>query len=125
MPTNSIRLTEEQVQGLHWEVYELTPDYRRSRAVFGRHADGTPVYATKTEIFAPDQFLDDNARQRNETDNTRWGNDKNGIQMTKIGSVPLNVFYRDFAGRLDDQDHKKWWWSRGENQVFRTRRGNL
>lgn len=120
-----IPLTEEQVQGLSWEVYEVTEDYRRSRAVYGRHADGTPVYAVRTEVLAPMKLLENNAQERNDTDGTRWASDKDGIPLTKIGSVPMNVWARDFAGRVGDQDYKKWWWSRDRNQPFRTRRGHL
>lgn len=125
MPTQSISLTAEQVQGLTWEVYELTPDYRRSRAVFGRHPDGTPVYAFRTEVFAPDEFLEANAQQRNDNDGKRWGDDKNGVNLVKVASTPLNVWFKHFAGRVGDQDFKKWFYSREENQAFRTRRGAL
>ena len=125
MGKTEIRLTEEQVQGLQWEVCELTPDYRVSRAVYGQGPEGA-VYAYKREIFAPEQFLDDLAQERNDTDNTGWGDDKNGIPLVKIGSVPLNVWYRDFAnGRAQDKDYKKWWWAQDANQVFRTKRGRL
>lgn len=120
-----IQLKAEQVEGLTWQVIEETEDYRRSRAVWGKHPDGTPVYVLRTEVLSAKELLEANARQRNENDGKRWGDDKNGIQMSKIGSVPLNILYRDFQGRLDDQDFKKWWWSRTENAPFRTRRGNL
>lgn len=125
MAKSEIRLTEEQVAGLQWEVCELTPDYRVSRAVYGQGPTG-PVYAYQREIFAAEQFLDDLATERNATDNIGWGNDKNGIPMVKIGSIPLNVYFRDFGGgRAQDKDYKKWWWSQDANQPFRTKRGRL
>jgi hypothetical protein len=124
-----VRLTEGQVQGLRWEVVELTEDFRRSRAVYGQGPKG-PVYAYRTEVFAPDQFLEANQTERNETEGTRWdaglGSDKNGnLPMVKVSSIPLNVFYRDFAGRHGDQDFKKWYLNLPENEAFRTRKGKL
>jgi hypothetical protein len=106
-------------------VYEVTPDYRRSRAVFGRNPDGTPVYAVQTEILAPEAFLESVAEERKETDGKGWGNDRNGINLVKVASIPLNLWYRDFAGRAEDQDFKKWWLAKAEHAAFRTKRGNL
>ncbi len=126
--TDSIRLTEEQVQGLVWEQVELTPDYRVSRAVYGQGPNG-PVYAYRREIFAADNFLDDLVKERNANEGQKWsqgsGSEKNGnLPLMKVGSIPLNVFFRDFSkGRNADKDYKKWWWSQDRNQVFKTRKG--
>lgn len=126
----SIRLTEDQVQGLAWEVIEVTEDFRRSRAVYGRHPDGTPVYAYRTETLAPAQFLEWNREQRNENEGRRWsdalGSEKGGnMPLIKVASIPLNVWFRDFQGRAGDQDFKRWWLNKDENAPFRTRKGNL
>jgi len=124
---DAIRLTEEQVRGLQWEVVELTPDYRVSRAVYGQGPDG-PVYAYQREIFAADQFLDNLVQERNANEGRKWsegtGSEKNGnMPLVKVGSIPLNVFFRDFTRRADDKDYKKWWWQQDKNQVFKTRKG--
>lgn len=118
-----ISLKEDQVQGLLWETIETNEDYIRDRAVYGTHPDGTPVYAYRKRILSPKAFLESNARQRNENDGTKWGDDKNGVTMVKVGSIPLNKYYETHMGRFDDQDFKKWWLNREENQAFRTRRG--
>lgn len=127
---NGIRLTEAQVQGLQWEVYEVTEDFRRSRAVYGLHPDGTPVYAIKTETLAPAQFLEGVKSERNDNEGRRWstgmGSEKGGnMPMVKVSSIPLNVFYRDFQGRIGDKDYKKWYLNQPENEAFRTRKGAL
>lgn len=130
MPTQSIRLTEDQVQGLQWKLIETTEDHRRYRAVYGREADGTPVYAIKTETLAPAAFLEANKAEQNETEGQRWGigmgSDKGGnMPLVKVASIPMNILTRDFAGRMDDRDFKKWWLNRDENAPFRTRKGTL
>lgn len=130
MPTQSIRLTQDQVQGLVWEPYEVTEDYRRSRAVYGIDPQGNPVYAVKTEVFAPDQFLDANVSERNDNEGQRWGvgmgSDKGGnMPLVKVASIPMNVWARDLASRAKDPDHKKWWLNRSENEPFRVRKGKL
>lgn len=129
MPSQ-ISLTEDQVQGLSWEVIEVTEDFRRSRAVYGTTADGTPVYAYRKEILAPEGFLEANRAERNATEGQRWGlgsgSEKDGnIPMIKVASTPLNVWYRDFAGRAGDQDFKRWWLKQTKNAPFRTRGGNI
>lgn len=126
----SIRLTEDQVQGLQWELFQTTEDFRRYRAVYGHEADGTPVYAIKTETLAPAALLEANKAEKNDTEGQRWGvgygSDKNGnMPLVKVASIPLNVYYKNFAGRAGDKDFKKWWLSQSENEPFRTRKGNL
>lgn len=118
------------MQGLSWEVFQTTDDYRLSRAVYGREADGTPVYAYRKEVLAPETFLEANKAEKNATEGQRWsvgmGSEKGGnMPLIKVASTPLNVWYRDFAGRVGDKDYKKWWLNRPENAPFRTRKGEL
>lgn len=115
-----------------WTLVEVTPIYRRYTADYGYDQFGKRMTVQRTEIIDATGFLEDNARERNETDNTPWssgmGSDKNGnMPMVKVASVPLNVWFRDIAPRLQDgdQDFAKWYLNRDENQHLRTRRGKL
>ena len=46
---------------------------------------------------------------------------------TKMASIPLNIFYRDFAKPLKDgdTDFVKWWLNNEQNRPYRTFRGNV
>jgi hypothetical protein len=131
MPSrNEISLTAEQVQGLQWEVIEVTEDYRRSRAVYGVHPDGTPVYAYQKEILAAEEFLEGVKDLRNANEGRRWsegmGSDKGGnLPLVHVSSVPLNVFYRDFASRHNDRDFMKHWLNSDAAEPFRVRKGKI
>jgi len=130
MKLQSIRLTEDQVQGLQWEVIERTEDYIRSRAVFGMKPDGTPVYAYQTAPVGSKEYLESLQQERNDNEGRRWsegmGSDANGnLPMVKVASIPMNIWARDLAPRAADQDYKKWWLDREENAPFRVRKGKL
>lgn len=86
----------------------------------------------KTENLAEADMLALNEYRRNEADGKRWtqgmGSDKGGnMPLVHVGSIPLNVFYRDWAPRLreGDTDFAKWWLNNPENAAFRTRRGRV
>lgn len=123
----AVKLTEADVQNCSWTLVEQTDAYRRYIGRGTHPKTGVPITVQKTEYLAEDELLSRNAEERNETDNQRWGSDKNGLPLVKVGSVPLNKFFSEVAPYLQegDQDHLKWWLSRDENQPFRTRRGRL
>lgn len=127
---DQIRLKKEDVEGLTWEPVEVTEDFILSRAVFGTNPDGTPVYAYQKAPRGSQEFLEGLAQERNANEGRRWstglGSDKGGnMPMMKVGSIPTNVLFRDFQGRFGDRDFKKWWWQQEDNQVFRSRTGNI
>jgi hypothetical protein len=114
-----------------WEFEGYSADglRRHSIAWIDREA-GT--YFRKVENLAESAIVDRNQDERNEADGKRWsagtGTEKGGnMPFVKVASIPLNVFYRDFAARLreGDTDFSKWWLNQGENSVYRTRRGKV
>lgn len=126
----SIRLTQEQVQGLRWEIIERTEDFIRSRAVYGMHPNGEPVYAYQTAPIGTPEYLESLQQERNDNEGRRWstgmGSDGGGnLPMIKVASIPMNIWARDLAPRATDHDFKKWWLNKPENEPFRVRKGKL
>lgn len=130
MPVEAVSLSENQVQGLVWEVVELKDDFEVSRAIYGMGPEG-PVYAYRRRVFAAEAFLEQNQQERNDNEGKKWssgfGSDKNGnMPLVKVASTPLNVWFKHFKkGDVADQDKKKWFYNKEENQAFRTRKGTL
>jgi hypothetical protein len=75
----------------------------------------------KTENLVEDELLARNRESLNDSHGKRFGDGK------VIASVPLNVFYRDFAQRLKDgdDDFVKWWLNSDQNRPYRTFRGKV
>ena len=75
----------------------------------------------KTENLVEDELLARNRESLNESYGQRFGDGK------IIASVPLNVFYRDFAKRLKegDEDFVKHWLNHENNRPYRTFRGKV
>lgn len=99
-----------------WEVFQVTPEFRRSRIEME-----PGKFIVKTEYFADDELLEDNARLLDESQTQRFGDGK------VIARIPLNRFYQDLASGIKqgDKDHLKWWLNRDENKPFRTFRGRV
>ena len=78
----------------------------------------------KTENLVEESLLAQNRESFNDSFGKRFRDDAVG---TKIASVPLNVFYRDFAKRLKDgdEDFTKWWLDNEQNRPYRTFRGRV
>jgi len=78
----------------------------------------------KTENIVEESLIAQNRESFNDSFGKRFSDEPIG---TKIASVPLNVFYRDFAKRLKegDEDFTKWWLNNERNRPFRTFRGNV
>jgi hypothetical protein len=78
----------------------------------------------KTENVVEDELLALNQESLNDSYGKRFSNDAIG---TKMASIPLNVFYRDFAARLKegDSDFIKWWLNNDQNRPYRTFRGKV
>lgn len=75
----------------------------------------------KTENLVEDELLARNRESFNDSHGKRFGDGK------IIASVPLNVFYRDFAARLKDgdEDFVKHWLNSDQNRPYRTFRGRV
>ena len=75
----------------------------------------------KTENLTEDALLQDNKERLNDSHGQRFGDGK------VVASIPLNVFYRDFASRLKDgdTDFTKWWLNHQDHQMYRTFRGKV
>jgi hypothetical protein len=75
----------------------------------------------KTENLVEEELLARNRESLNESHGKRFGDGK------IIASVPLNVFYRDFAKRLKDgdDDFVKHWLNHENNRPYRTFRGKV
>lgn len=75
----------------------------------------------KTENVIERDLLERNRELYNDSFGQRFGDGK------VIASIPLNIFYRDIAPRLQegDSDFLKWWHNRDENRPYRTFRGRI
>ena len=75
----------------------------------------------KTENLVEEDLLAHNRDRLNDSQGQRFGDGK------VVASVPLNVFYRDFASRLreGDTDFMRWWLNNDENKPYRTFRGKV
>jgi hypothetical protein len=78
----------------------------------------------KTENLVEAELLEQNRVSFNDSHGKRFRDDPIG---TKIASVPLNIFYRDFAPRLKDgdTDFVKHWLNHEKNRPYRTFRGQV
>lgn len=78
----------------------------------------------KTENLVEADLLALNKESLNDSYGKRFRDDAIG---TRITSIPLNVFYRDFSSRLKDgdDDFVKWWLNHESNRPFRTFRGEV
>lgn len=75
----------------------------------------------KTENLVESDLLAVNKQRFDDSQTERFGDGK------VIASIPLNVFYRDFAKRLKegDDDFTKWWLNNSDNRPYRTFRGRV
>ena len=106
-----------------WEFEGLSSDgLRRHYVYWVDKANG--VGFRKTENNVEESLIAQNRESFNDSFGKRFRDDAVG---TKIASVPLNVFYRDFAKRLKegDDDFTKWWLNHENNRPFRTFRGDV
>lgn len=104
-----------------WEVYEVTPDYRRSRIWLDLERTKCIV---RTEHLASDDLIAANQQSLHDSQGQRFGDGK------VVASVPLNVLYdpkNQIAAKLKegDKDHLRWFLDREEARPWRTFRGRL
>ena len=103
-----------------WEFDGVSSDgLRRHYVYWVDKANG--VGFRKTENLHEESILERNREKFNESATQRFGDGK------VVASIPMNVFYRDFAKRLKegDDDFMKWWLNNGNNRPYRTFRGRV
>lgn len=106
-----------------WEFDGMSSDgLRRYYVYWVDKANG--VGFRKTENLVEAELLERNRQSFNDSATQRFRDDAVG---TKIASVPLNVFYRDFTARLKegDDDFTKYWLNHEQNRPYRTFRGKV
>ena len=108
-----------KINGGDWEVFETTPEYRRSRLWISE-----TQYIQKTEYLANDELLAWNKQQYDDSHGRRWGDGKIAAH------IPLNVFYspeHQLAEKLKegDRDHAKWWLNSEKGRPFRSFKGTV
>jgi hypothetical protein len=102
-----------------WEVFEVTPEYRRSRLWIDDKS-----YIQKTEYLAEDLLIESNREAFNDSQGKRFGDGK------IVGRIPMNILYgsnSEVAKKLKegDSDHLKWWLNGEAGRPWRRFRGRL
>lgn len=110
-----------QIPDHKWKLIKVDGYIRTYEADLG---DGVTI--EKREYAFEDELLRQNAWEREESEHKKFASDSDPVG-TKVASIPLNIFYRDFAKRLKegDEDFTKWWLNHEDNKPFRTFRGKL
>ena len=106
-----------------WEFEKLSEDgLRRHYIYWVDRAKGLGF--RKTENLVEEELLARNRESLNDSYGKRFSDEAVG---TKMASIPLNIFYRDFAKRLKDgdTDFVKWWLNNEQNRPYRTFRGRI
>ena len=106
-----------------WEYEGMSQDgLRRHYVYWVDKANG--VGFRKTENLVEDELLKFNKESLDMSQGQRFSDDVIG---TKMASIPLNIFYRDFAQRLKDgdEDYVKWFLNHDQNRPYRTFRGRV
>lgn len=99
-----------------WELFEVTPHYRRYRLWLNEDS-----FIQRTDYLGEEEIIRDNARLRDEKEGKSWGDGD------VVGRIPLNVYFKDIAPyvKSGDRDHLKWWLNHPDNQWARTRKGKI
>jgi hypothetical protein len=113
------RLDPHDIHGREWEVFEVTPEYRRSRLWIDEMS-----YVQRTEYLAEDRLVESNRQAFDDSLGKRFGDGR------IVARIPLNVLYgskSEIAAKLrqGDRDHLKWFLNRGEARPWRRFRGKL
>jgi hypothetical protein len=103
-----------------WEFDGISSDGLRRHYVYWVDRENG-VGFRKTENLVEDDLLAVNKQRLDESHGQRFGDGK------VIASIPLNVFYRDFAARLQqgDEDFVKWQLNHEQYRPYRTFRGRV
>ena len=104
-----------------WEVYEVTPDYRRARIWLDPEKTKCIV---RTEHLASDALIDANRQSFDDSQGKRFGDGR------VVASIPLNVLYapeNQIAEKLKegDKDHLRWFLNSERGRPWRNFRGRV
>lgn len=119
MPSLPKQINPADIHGGDWEVVEVTPEFVRSRLWLDEDR-----YILRTEYVQDEELIALNQQEFNDSMTKRFKDDAMG---TKVASIPLNIFYRDIAPRLQegDRDYMKWFLNHEDNRPYRTFRGKI
>ena len=73
----------------------------------------------KTENVMDAEIIEQNQQLFNESESKRWGDGQVAAR------IPLNILYKDFAGRWGDTDFSDWWMNHDDNRKYRTFKGKI
>lgn len=104
-----------------WEVFEVTPDYRRARIWLDPERTQCIV---RTEHLASDDLIAANQQSLHESQGKRFGDGR------VVASIPMNVLYdpkNQIAAKLKegDKDHLKWFLNSEQARPWRSFRGRV
>lgn len=104
-----------------WEVFEVTPDYRRARIWLDPERTQCIV---RTEHLASDELIAANQQSLHESQGQRFGDGK------IVGRIPMNVLFapeNQIAAKLKegDKDHLRWFLNSEKARPWRTFRGRV
>lgn len=110
----------ERIPDDAWELYEMTPTYRRYFCVL----DDEGTIAQKTEYLGNDTLIDLNQELLNDSHGKRFGDGQ------VVARLPPNILYNsehEINKKMQegDWDHLTWWLNSEKAKPFRTFRGNL
>lgn len=110
------KITEQDIHGGAWELYEQTPGFRRWRMELE-----PGKWIIKTEHLQDDELIAHNKYLFNESQTKRFGDGQ------VVARIPLNKFYAELGEKIreGDRDHLKWFLNRDESKPFRTFRGRI
>ena len=110
------RITEQDIHGGTWELFEQTPGFRRWKMELE-----PGKWIIKTEHLHDEDLIKHNKFLLDESQTKRFGDGQ------VVGRIPLNKFYAELGQKIKegDRDHMKWWLNRDENKIFRTFRGHI
>lgn len=112
-------LDPRDIHGRDWEVFEVTPEYRRSRLWLDDKS-----YIVRTEYLGEEELIALNQQELAESEGKRFGDGK------VVARVPLNMLFgneTEIAAKLreGDRDHLRWWLNSEKARPFRTFRGRV
>jgi hypothetical protein len=105
------------IHGGDWEVFEVTPEYRRSRLWISE-----TQYICRTEYLGDEELISQNQQEYNDSIGKRWGDGKVAAR------IPLNVLFSKASqitekAKEGDKDHLKWWLNSEAARPYRTFKG--
>jgi hypothetical protein len=73
----------------------------------------------KKEPLYANEILKLNQERLKESEGKRWGDGR------VVASIPLNVYFKEFAGRHNDPEFADWFLNNSENRHYRTFKGRI